>query len=267
MEYQASKNELCMTQMSPQGTEQMRITLRQRERRITMRVLGMLASLALHALLLSPALLDAWAHAKDRLAHRAGHLSSPARNDDTPMTVTFLDESDDAIKAGYPIERPVPLGATTDKLLIPVAFSAPQPTPAVDLSSVDVQTSAATANSGESDPGLAIMLGRYVGQIRARIDRAWIRPRAPITSGQFQCRARIRQDATGNVLEIELEACNESPAWQLSLVHAIQSASPLPAPPDQDVFSEVLTLEFSATTFSPGGDPEGFESESRTAMK
>ena len=118
--------------------------------------------------------------------------------------------------------RGAALVAPSDRFLIPVAFSKPQPTPAIDLSSVDAQMSAAKINSSANDPGLTVMLGRYVGQIRARIDRAWIRPRAPITSGRFQCRTRIRQGSAGEVLEIELEACNEDPAWQLVCSSGVQ---------------------------------------------
>jgi hypothetical protein len=36
---------------------------------------------------------------------------------------------------------------------------------------------------------------------------------------------------------VTLDTCNGSPEWQLSVVHAVQLASPLPAPPDQRVFA------------------------------
>ena len=42
-------------------------------------------------------------------------------------------------------------------------------------------------------------------------------------------------------------------------MRAIQNASPLPAPPDAAVFSNVLTLEFDSQSFIVGGSPEGFE--------
>ncbi len=111
------------------------------------------------------------------------------------------------------------------------------------------------------------MVGRYLGQIDARVERAWIRPRAPIAPGLFTCRVRIVQEDDGHVQEIELIDCNGDAAWQTSLVRAIQSASPLPAPPDPKVFSRRLILEFHSTAFLPGIDPEGFEPEPRTVMK
>ncbi len=55
----------------------------------------------------------------------------------------------------------------------------------------------------------------------------------------------------GNVKEVALAQCNGSTRWQLSLVQAIQSASPLPAPPNPDVFSSTLHLAFKAEEYSP----------------
>jgi hypothetical protein len=50
------------------------------------------------------------------------------------------------------------------------------------------------------------------------------------------------------------------------LAHAIESASPLPAPPDPEVFSRVVILDLTALPFSQGGDSTGFEPEMRSAM-
>jgi hypothetical protein len=50
----------------------------------------------------------------------------------------------------------------------------------------------------------------------------------------------------------------------VALVRAIQSASPLPAPPDPKVFSPNLTLDFRSQPFSPGMEADGFERVDRT---
>jgi hypothetical protein len=105
----------------------------------------------------------------------------------------------------------------------------------------------------------ALMLGRYVGQITARIERAWLRPRSALDAGMFTCRARILQDETGRVLDIGLRDCNGDAKWQESLVRAIQSASPLPAPPEPNVFRRILILELGSELFVPGGSEDGFE--------
>jgi len=95
--------------------------------------------------------------------------------------------------------------------------------------------------------GRAMLFGRYMGQIKARIERAWT---YPINNElkNFECTVQIKQSKTGAVLEVAMMRCANNPAWQLSLAKAIQSASPLPAPPDDAVFSEVVTLNFDAMT-------------------
>jgi TonB C terminal len=108
---------------------------------------------------------------------------------------------------------------------------------------------------------LSKMYGRYVGQVSARIERAWMRPRTAIGAQSFYCQVRVGQDALGNVTEVTLENCNGDVRWQLSLVHAIQSASPLPAPPDPDVFSRTLRLAFSGEAYSPQSPPDQYESQ------
>src|SRR5262249_33122105 len=42
-------------------------------------------------------------------------------------------------------------------------------------------------------------------------------------------------------------------------------ASPLPAPPDAQVFTNQLALEMRSEGFVPGGPTEGFEPDTRTA--
>jgi hypothetical protein len=116
-----------------------------------------------------------------------------------------------------------------------------------------------SALKGEADEPSALILGQYLGQIDARIDRAWRRPRGPIGSERFICQVRIGQDGQGNVTDVTLEACNGTLAWQLSLVHAIESASPLPAPADPSVFAHALHVRFEAAPFGPESPPEEYE--------
>ena len=122
----------------------------------------------------------------------------------------------------------------------------------------------------------AALFGRYTGQIDARIERAWQRPRSPvnrenaslrglgiresrrggIVDETFQCEVRILQDRQGDVQEIQLLRCNGSVAWRQSLVTAILAASPLPAPPSPSVFSDAITLTFVAHSLVSGGPDE-----------
>jgi hypothetical protein len=219
----------------------------------------------LHVLLFAPALLGAAGRVKPHPNDQGRGARTSASNDDASMMVIFIDEPNNvASKHGRPPEATASLLAAPNMLLVPIAPLLEMPMPSVvALSDSETDEDTIIQPSG-GDPGRAVMFGRYVGQISARIERAWMRPRTPIESGRFTCSARIVQDKAGVVQEVELRNCNSDARWQISLVRAIQSASPLPAPPDPSVFSKTLTLEFSSEPFTPSGDPEGFEPAART---
>ena len=88
------------------------------------------------------------------------------------------------------------------------------------------------------------MVGIYQSQIRARIERAWSLPTDHVSARDFSCRAQIRQHRDGRIGEVELpyDTCNETPAMRQSLIDAIFTASPLPAPPHPGVFVESFSL-------------------------
>lgn len=151
-----------------------------------------------------------------------------------------------------------------------IQIVSPDPTPSVEmpeLSSID--ESGEAAHTAGDPVRQSMLFGRYTGQIDARIQRAWRKPRGAIdepsaAANTFRCQARIVQEASGAVKEIELMQCNGSPAWQLSLVRAIQLASPLPAPPDPSVFTSVLTLAFEGQPYAPGYREDEYEPASNS---
>jgi hypothetical protein len=131
------------------------------------------------------------------------------------------------------------------------------------------QAAEATVN-GADGVEQARLFGIYSTQVQARIERVWRRPRTPVSDGEglavftnpdesFLCEAQIVQDAAGNVEEILLPRCNGSPAWQHSLVLAIQQASPLPSPPDASVFSHSIALNFVGLPYVVGSRDEDYE--------
>lgn len=152
----------------------------------------------------------------------------------------------------------------------------PDVAPSVDIKPEDIDhenNDAASAITGGDPAGRARLFGIYSGQIQARIERAWRRPRTPVNGSRdlglsagyeiFHCQARILQDAGGNVTEILLPKCNGSAAWQSSLVMAIQQSSPLPAPPNPTVFSNAMTLTFSGYEYTPTRAPDDYEIPAR----
>jgi hypothetical protein len=195
------------------------------------------AAAALHLLLAAPAFL-------------AGGSSSQRpqeqyRGDAADLQWVILADS-----AGHPRIRPHPTEprltsiAVTDALST-LPWSSPPPDP-----------SEGPRAQPEGQASLGALYGRYLGQIHARIDRAWLRPRTAIGAPIFQCQVQMDQDSSGRVQEVTLLECNGDARWQLSLVHAIQAASPLPAPPDPAVFVHHVLLGFRATAYVPGASLE-----------
>src|SRR5262245_32821304 len=107
----------------------------------------------------------------------------------------------------------------------------------------------------------AALFGRYIGQIQARIERAWLRPRTQISGDTFECRVLVLQSSEGDVQEVTLQRCNGDVRWAVSLVQAIERSSPLPAPPKPAVFSHQIQLLFRAEAYVPGGETVGYELE------
>ncbi len=148
-----------------------------------------------------------------------------------------------------------------DRALIPAGSFRPSTGAAPRL---DLNESRAAQEGPPSDDGEnALLFGRYLGQVTARIERAWLRPRSPVGANSFECLVQVEQGRDRSVKEITLKRCNGTTEWQLSLVRAIQMASPFPAPPDPKVFSPTLTFEMTANAFMPGGPSEGYEPVAR----
>jgi hypothetical protein len=154
----------------------------------------------------------------------------------------------------------------------PIPVTLPDPPSPLDVETLALSEDKDSVSSGDSGDGAerARLFGIYTGQIQARIERVWRRPRTPVEEGSkstkignaaeyFQCQVQIVQDSIGNVQEILLPHCNGSVAWQRSLVLAIQQASPLPAPPSPTVFSHSIPLEFIGYAYNVGSSAEEYE--------
>jgi hypothetical protein len=185
-------------------------------------------------------------------------IIAKANQDDTQNLVSSLpDLSNMKVKSPIYIDTPALLGLES-------------------LALSEDQASSSIA-SGADGAEQARLFGIYTGQIQARIDRIWRRPRTPINENaadkkpadaeeSFQCEAQIVQDARGNVQEVMLPRCNGSPAWRNSLVSAIQHASPLPAPPSEKVFSTSITLNFVGLSYFAGATDDDYEPTRRTIL-
>ena len=166
------------------------------------------------------------------------------------------DRNNDYTTATHAFSDPPLQSVTLSALPAEVRSSTPQQWPGIENNGGDRPQ---PANSSDERVERSQVFGLYISQIEAQIDRAWLRPRAPLDAPLFSCRARIAQDSSGNVREVTLELCTADSRWQQSLIRAIESASPLPPPSDPSVFVSVLRISFEAASYSPTAPPEKYE--------
>ena len=187
--------------------------VRLRYRAVTSAIVAFVV-LALHALVLAPLLL-----------HGSSGSPAPRYGAPTLIQATLIDDQSTFAIAPPALSRPD---------LRPIHVNLPD------------------SPSRNADPGLAALYGRYLGQIHARIDRAWLRPRSAIGAPMFRCQVEVWQRRDGTVQTLTLQHCNGTTRWQQSLVQGIDDASPLPAPPDPAVFARRVVLHFQAVAYAPG---------------
>lgn len=225
-------------------------------RRVATAATGACISIALHALLLSSIL---WSDGSPEHHPRdAGALNAvtPEASEDGALQVILIQEESSSPPAAQALSSAVrPRPSALEEITVSDAL-AKQAMPVPDFSA-DLTGSAATA---APDAALrSALYGRYVGQIDARIERAWRRPRTAIGAPLFACLVRIDQDSRGTVLEVTLEQCNGTADWQQSIVTAVEAASPLPAPPDPKVFTRILHLSFHSAAYSSEAPQDSYE--------
>lgn len=237
---------------------------------------GVLGTVLLHALLLTPFLLGA-AVRKVKQPDKTGAGSSALLSSAVPVTtMIFVDDGSRSATDFEQWEELASRGFAPSDTRIKVL--SPDIEPAASLhGSLDGEDEQSPIEEAAGNAqGRALLFGRYMGQIEARIERAWIRPRSRITprdsdgksSDQavdsrsdetFNCQVMILQDRRGIVQEVTLCHCNGTLVWQQSLIQAIQRASPLPAPASPAVFADTLSLSFSAASYVTGQSEQGFE--------
>jgi len=230
-----------------------------RERALVVEFVCALLTVAFHGVLLAPTLFGSGRHAQSAPLQ----LGAPSDGQGAPsteaMTAVWLDEpmsSEEASDVALARMALTPEQVRQNAVELELNHYAD-----LQILDEDQDTTQDTNAKGVDEGNAAAMFGRYMGQVTARIERAWIRPRTPVGGGEFQCRVRIEQDRVGAVKEVTLQRCNGDTRWQLSLVRAIESASPLPAPPDPKVFTRLLTLELNSAVFESGTSHDGFEPE------
>jgi hypothetical protein len=216
---------------------------------------GMVATVLLHGLLFTP-LVWGGHHSRRNDPNEEGASASRQDVKATASTLIVFEEDTLAIHTSSDSED------RDSQVILPPPRIQPVARPRLPEPLLKWLTEADEEIASEADgdqSGHSLLFGRYMGQISARVERAWLRPRSVPKEGSFACRVQIQQDRRGMVQEVTLEKCSQDLQWQASLVKAIEGASPLPAPPDAAVFSNLLTLEFDSDAYVVGRSDEGFE--------
>jgi len=234
--------------------------------------IGIIGTLLLHGLVLQSVLMGSRVQ-KMRPPEIQGAGATLVKSEVEPVETLVLIELPTIIKPSEQIlEELASAGAPRQETLIKMI--SPDPLPHLEMTKLanDEQAAKAAAPDGGDGAERARLFGIYSGQIQARIERIWRRPRTPVTessdqsraregNGTFSCQVRIIQDARGNVQEVLLPQCNGTSAWQHSLVLAINQSSPLPAPPSPTVFSNAMALTFTGYDYVAGRSENEYEIE------
>ena len=216
---------------------------------------GMVATVLLHGLLFTPLV---WGGHHSHRIDPNDEGASASRQDVQAMASTLIVFQEDAMA----IHTSSDSEERDSRFILPTPHILPIARPRLPepmLNWLDESDEQIASEADGDQSGHSLMFGRYMGQISARVERAWLRPRIVPKEGSFACRVQIQQDRRGMVLEVTLERCSEDLQWQASLVKAIEGAAPLPAPPDAAVFSNLLTLEFNSDAYVAGMSDQGFE--------
>jgi len=89
---------------------------------------------------------------------------------------------------------------------------------------------------------LQTMRQQYIMLIKQKVENNWMRPAN--TSDDQSCEIIVTQTMMGDVIDVMLQACTSDNAFQRSVERAVRKASPLPLPPDPELFDRKIYFKF-----------------------
>jgi len=235
-------------------------------------LIGVVGTLLIHSLIVPSAYLgNRGRKARSPETQESGELLKLKSDSTEPLVLITLPGIS---SSSHAISQDITVQFSLSKIVVPSPLRLEAPT-ALDFEILTLGEEQPSQATGISEVGAdqIRLSGVYAGQIRARVERIWRRPRTPVNQdvrgevptvadASFRCQVQIVQDQNGFVQEVLLPRCNGSAAWQRSLVMAIQQASPLPAPPSARVFSRSIVLNFIGLPYGSNSFDEDYEMES-----
>jgi len=94
----------------------------------------------------------------------------------------------------------------------------------------------------EKNAKLQSLRSQYVRLIEQKVERNWLRPAT--SSSSMSCEVVVTQTSLGDVIDVVLKKCANDLAFQRSIERAVRKASPLPPPPNPEVFDREIHFTF-----------------------
>ncbi len=83
---------------------------------------------------------------------------------------------------------------------------------------------------------------QYIMMIAQKVENSWLRP-VTAYAGQ-SCEVIVTQTMAGDVIDVQVQSCTSDNVFQRSVERAVRSASPLPLPPDPELFERKIYFKF-----------------------
>ena len=105
------------------------------------------------------------------------------------------------------------------------------------------QLQQALQEDAQTNAQMRAAVAGWATEVKQRVEAAWIKP--PTARSNLSCTVRVVLVPGGAVTNVSLGSCNGDEAVRESIQAAVYRASPLPPPPDPDLYHQPLDFVFA----------------------
>ncbi len=105
------------------------------------------------------------------------------------------------------------------------------------------QLQQALREDAQSNAQMRSAVAGWITEVTQRVEAAWIKP--PTARSNLSCTIRVVLVPGGAVSSVSLGSCNGDEAVRESIEAAVYRASPLPPPPDPDLYHQQINFVFA----------------------